>query len=74
MQVTREDLKRHVSIHGLEHVEVMADVLRLLSREKPGATSDSSGATLRLNAGDWPRKPDLRRSWKFNSQVILTTS
>ena len=68
--MTAEELEMHVSIHGLEHLEIIADVLKLF--KKPVTASSGVGQDSTVGAGDQllSRQPDVTQPLEFNTQVI----
>ncbi len=79
LQMTAEELENHVSIHGLEHLKIIADVLKLFKMDvqpvaAPGIAATGQDSTVRFNnAGDRLslRQPDVTQPLEFNAQVNL---
>ncbi len=73
IQMTAQELEMHVSIHGLEHLEIIADVLKLFKNHvQPVAASSGVGQDSTVGAGDRlsSRQPDVTQPLEFNTQVI----
>ncbi len=75
LQMTVEELENHVSIHGLEHLEIIAAVLKLFNVQPVAASGGfaAQDSTVGVNnAGDrlLLRQPDVTQPlMKFNAQV-----
>ena len=72
IQMTAQELEMHVSIHGLEHLEIIADVLKLFKKHVQPVAASSGVGQDSTSAGDrlLSRQPDVTQPLEFNTQVI----